>query len=81
MKTEAIAENMNYRIEHVGDFLKVPPDRLSACLQEFQVFLEIVRPLPPFLGVSAFEWIDDGEGTADVCITVTLETQSKTEAA
>ncbi len=63
---------MNYRIEHVRDFLTVPPERLDACLSEFKVFLALTRTVPTSLfKVNAFEWIDDGKTNVDIKITLT----------
>jgi hypothetical protein len=70
---------MKYKIKHVRDFLEVPSDRLDACLEEFKVFLALVRPFPTSLfEVNAFEWIDDGKNNVDIQITLTQEKQHDT---
>jgi hypothetical protein len=56
----------------VIDFLKVPPDRLAACLEEFRDFLEVARDFADLaksvgqvigadgaIDVRAFVWTDD----------------------
>jgi len=68
-----------YRIEHVRDFLNVPQDRRSTCIEEFNTFLimaeatvnlidETNRALfgegQPKAVVGAFTWIDDGKKNA-----------------
>ena len=55
-----------YEVKALSDFLKIPPDRLDACLEEFKTALEKIRVLKAcktlenFIFVS-FEWIDDGK--------------------
>ncbi len=68
-----------YEIVSVGDFLKVPPKRLGACLREFKIAVEMARATDLLLNVSAktlhpgatinttfkrFRWIDDKKRTA-----------------
>ena len=68
-----------YEIKHVADFLKVPEDRLDACLKEFKTFVElsrahlkVVEAVAEELGINgrgevqAFTWIDDGEGKVTI---------------
>lgn len=63
-----------YKIDHINDFLCVPPDRLEACLKEFAVFLamtgeikQLIAGLPAemvtddMVRAQSFVWIDDGE--------------------
>jgi hypothetical protein len=66
---------MEYKIKTIEDFLKVPPDRLEVCLQEFKTWCEMTRPLEDAIKAVAdclyekielgfergFTWIDDGE--------------------
>ncbi len=68
-------QHPQYTIQTVGDFLKVPEDRLDACLEEFKTFLEQSRSFMEIANVMAdlvgadksknvvkgFVWIDDGE--------------------
>jgi len=69
-----------YTIKEVGDFLKVPKDRLDACLEEFTTFLQVSRSfmemanaMAGLLGadksqnvLESFVWIDDGERNATI---------------
>lgn len=68
-----------YEIIHVADFLKVPEDRLDACLKEFKTFVEISRAhselieaVTETLGIEAksevqsFTWVDDDEGKVTI---------------
>ena len=69
-----------YTIKEVGDFLKVPKDRLDACLEEFTTFLQVSRSfmemanaMADLLGadksqnvLESFVWIDDGERNATI---------------
>ena len=71
-----------YTIQTVGDFLKVPEDRLDACLEEFKTFLEqsrsfmkVADTLADLFGadksqnaVKGFTWIDDGEKNVTIRI-------------
>lgn len=71
-----------YRIEHVRDFLQVPPDRLPQCLAEFADFLQLARETTAsfealakrigFQGkaceTKAFRWIDDGLTTQKISL-------------
>lgn len=71
-----------YTIKEVGDFLKVPKDRLDACLEEFTTFLQVSRSfmemanaMAGLLGadksqnvLESFVWIDDGERNATIHI-------------
>jgi len=74
-----------YEIVSVGDFLKVPPKRLGACLREFKIALEMARGTDSLLNVSAdtlhpgatvsttfkrFLWIDDNKRTASLKIEI-----------
>ena len=42
-------QHPQYTIQTVGDFLKVPEDRLDACLEEFKTFLEQGRAFMAFM--------------------------------
>jgi hypothetical protein len=66
-------EAATYRIEVITDFLKVPEDRLAACLNDFYDFLTMARRIIEraeiagrTIGVDLtaqidpFEWTDDG---------------------
>lgn len=69
-----MGEPKQYRIESLNDFLRVPEDRLLACLEEFVDWLEITRRMDalvrtiapdhpadqPILTATSFVWIDDG---------------------
>jgi hypothetical protein len=66
--------NERYTIEHVSDFLKVPEDRLDACLSDFKEALSCSRLFqattllfgePP---LEKFTWIDDGKTDATIDI-------------
>ena len=71
-----------YTIKEVGDFLKVPKDRLDACLEEFKTFLqasrsfmEMANAMAGLLGadksqnvLESFVWIDDGERNGTIHI-------------
>lgn len=75
-------QHPQYTIQTVGDFLKVPEDRLDACLEEFKTFLEQSRSfltmadaMADLLGadksqnaVQGFVWIDDGEKNVTIRI-------------
>lgn len=75
-------QHPQYTIQTVGDFLKVPEDRLDACLEEFKTFLEqghafmeMANALAGILGadklknaVKGFVWIDDGEKNVTIRI-------------
>jgi len=60
-----------YEINTLLDFLKVPTERLAACLIEFESFLVICRAALETGKVknATFEWIDDGEDNIHVQIT------------
>jgi len=38
-----MTEPAEYNIQTLTDFLKVPPDRLPACIKDFAAFLELAR--------------------------------------
>ena len=75
-------QHPQYTIQTVGDFLKVPEDRLDACLEEFKTFLDQSRAflamadaMAGILGaeknqnaVRGFIWIDDGEKNVTIRI-------------
>jgi hypothetical protein len=75
-------QHPQYIIQTVGDFLKVPEDRLDACLEEFKTFLEQSRAftkaadtLEDLIGgdksktvVQSYVWIDDGEKNVTIRI-------------
>ncbi len=71
-----MTEIQEYKITKVEDFLKVPEDRLEACLAEFPTFLAAAKPaveLAEAMNVrdsleAAYVWIDDGK--TDVTISV-----------
>jgi hypothetical protein len=66
-----------YEIKTISDFLKVPGDRLDACLEEFKTGLAMARlieimsagkehPAP----LERFVWIDDEKRNVTVNLTV-----------
>lgn len=75
-------QHPQYTIQTVGDFLKVPEDRLDACLEEFKTFLEQSRAFMEMADatadlvgedkskniVQAYVWIDDGEKNVTISI-------------
>lgn len=75
-------QHPQYTIQTVGDFLKVPEDRLDACLEEFKTFLEQSRSFMEMANalagtleadksknvVQAYVWIDDGENNLEISI-------------
>jgi hypothetical protein len=75
-------QHPQYTIQTVGDFLKVPEDRLAACLEEFKTFLEQSRAFMEMANtladileadksqnaVQAYVWIDDGEKNVTIRI-------------
>ena len=66
------ANEREYRIRKVADFLKVPKDRRAVCLTEFVDFLDTMEALAiydePEIG---FVWRDDGKpGCSGVMIEV-----------
>ena len=76
-----MSEPNTYRIETVADFLKVPPERQDACLEEFDGFLHTARAVAemasivgevvgvnPQTQIGAFVWIDDGKRDRTVTI-------------
>ena len=50
-----------YEIRTVCDFLKVPPNRLEACLSEFQKTLEDLAAKYAGSEIRRWIWIDDGK--------------------
>lgn len=64
-----------YEVKTLSDFLKIPPDRLDACLEEFKTALEkawVLKARKP-MGVLLFEsfkWIDDGKKEANINVEV-----------
>ena len=52
-----------YKIEKLTDFTKVPVDKMGVCLDEFAVWIEIMRRAQKFpelfTPVENFTWIDD----------------------
>jgi len=59
-----MADNENnvarYPINALQDFLEVPPDRLDACLDDFKLYLEMLRPLADLTDFAKF--ISEAEG-------------------
>ena len=68
-----------YEIININDFLKVPEDRVDACLKEFRTFIALMRAhgdltksLGEFIGVDAgieckrFVWVDDDLGNVEI---------------
>lgn len=57
-----------YRIEQLGDFLKVPADRIQECMKELADHLQAMRQTIDNFGLEAqgdelktFTWQDDGK--------------------
>lgn len=57
-----------YEIKTIGDFLKIPSDRISICLKEMAEHLPVVRANLEMLGIeptgkeiNVFTWVDDGK--------------------
>ena len=69
-----MSEHPEYRIASIADFLKVPEDRLTACLEEFEDWVCILRATDalirtlapdhptdsPLVTEQSFTWVDDG---------------------
>ncbi|TCB79375.1 hypothetical protein E0H89_03740 [Acinetobacter sp. ANC 3781] len=67
-----------YKIESIGDFLKIPSDRIHACLNEmanhmseFKAGLEVLGIEPTGAEIKTFTWEDDGKN--DLNITLNCE--------
>ncbi|HHC8921397.1 TPA: hypothetical protein ACN3MR_002865 [Stenotrophomonas maltophilia] len=59
-----------YRIEKIGDLLLIPPDRLSAFIEELETGIEMVHfvhgsATSPEL-LPAITWVDDGKHSTEV---------------
>lgn len=52
-----------YTVTCLMDFLKIPPEKLQVCLQDFAEWIKYLRERPDMqiLGKSTFLWIDDGK--------------------
>lgn len=74
-------EAPTYEIKNVGDFLKIPEDRLDDCLKEFPRYLDILRVVVSMANTlssitgkdegvkdTAFIWVDDGKEEATIRI-------------
>ena len=54
---------MEYHLEHVRDFLKIPPDRIDDCLAEFKDILATVRAMDAAVHMIAeADGLDDHSG-------------------
>lgn len=67
-----------YKIESIGDFLKIPSDRIHVCLNEmanhmseFKAGLETLGIEPTGAEIKTFTWEDDGKN--DLNITLNCE--------
>ena len=67
-----------YKIESIGDFLKIPSDRIHDCLNEmanhmseFKAGLEALGIEPTGAEIKTFTWEDDGKN--DLNITLNCE--------
>ena len=49
-----------YEIRTVNDFLKIPTNRLDACLREFSTSLEIAKTISDS-EMPEWTWVDDGD--------------------
>lgn len=69
-------EAQSYEIRTLDDFLKVPDDRLDACLAEFADAIRIQRRIQStFDSIGAveifgksFTWIDDGKNNMSITV-------------
>ena len=52
---------VRYPVNTLQDFLKIPPDRLDTCLDDFKRYLEMLRPLDALTDFAKFISEDEGE--------------------
>jgi hypothetical protein len=64
-----------YKIESIGDFLKIPSDRIHVCLQEmadhmaeFKAGLEALGIEPTGDEIKTFTWEDDGKNDLNITL-------------
>ncbi len=64
-----------YKIELIGDFLKIPSDRIHVCLQEmadhmaeFKAGLEALDIEPTGAEIKTFTWEDDGKNDLNITL-------------
>jgi len=64
-----------YKIESIGDFLKIPSDRIHVCLQEmadhmaeFKAELEALGIEPTGAEIKTFTWEDDGKNDLNITL-------------
>lgn len=64
-----------YKIESIGDFLKIPSDRIHVCLQEmadhmaeFKAGLEALGIEPTGVEIKTFTWEDDGKNDLNITL-------------
>lgn len=70
---------MQYDIEKLSDFLRVPVEKLPICLGEFQVWLSLARDAK-YCGVTyreRFKWIDDGKTNVNMSLTFKTRTPNE----
>ena len=65
------SEAPRYEIRTIADFLKVPEDRLDACLDDFRASAHLMRPMADLV-----EAITEDYGEGEKPIGVTVEPQS-----
>lgn len=83
---EADGSVPEYRIEMVQDFLKVPPGRINACLEEFRDWIDFALKMRDVIVVDSehagansvfedgeFVWIDDGKRDHTVILETVVE--------
>lgn len=70
-----------YRIETLGDFLKIPADRIEECMKELACHLTAMRMTIDNFGlepqgneVKSFTWEDDGKQDLEIKASVGDET-------
>ena len=64
-----------YKIESIGDFLKIPSDRIHVCLNEmashmseFKAELEVLGIEPTGAEIKTFTWEDDGKNDLNITL-------------
>ena len=64
-----------YKIESIGDFLKIPSDRIHVCLQEmadhmaeFKAGLEALGVEQTGAEIKTFTWEDDGKNDLNITL-------------
>lgn len=78
-----MSDHPEYLIQAVGDFLKVPEERMEDCLEAFAQWVRIARPMvsihdavaeaigePDEKATLTFGWIDDGEPVSKTTIVI-----------